>query len=616
MAEMKRTIITTLMAMLAVSCHNELAPNIDPVGSMVNISVEAVVNDGEASTRTSLGGSNADSFREVLWDKGDEIAFFAEGASSFSKFVNLNEQDAQPTAVFAGSVQESEDYAAFYPYSNVKSLGAGKVYFTLPATQAYVADDFAANMSPMVARLENGRLLFKNLCGIFVVSIIGEGKVASITFTGYDASGNPMPVSGDASVNYTYSSVPSLNMNDASGYSVTLDCGNGVCLDPDKAAPFHIMLPPGEYHTFALTIGMTDGRVMKQKGTRLMLVERSIRTRSTALTFVESDVINLSKSGTANCYIVSKVGDYMFKTVKGNGSESVGTVASVEVLWESFGTSTVPKVGDLVRNLSYSNDYIHFSTPSTFKEGNAVIAAKNSFDTIIWSWHIWLTDKPQGQVYYNNDTMMDRNLGATSAIPDEAGKCGLFYQWGRKDPFLGTEITKAESTGVWPNWHSGYYWEAVQDNKSPSLEKSIEYSIQNPMTRIEGQYPRYDWAYTSSVDNTRWGILKTKYDPCPNGWQIPSIGVWESAFRINFDETVATMEWGLNFSGNLGDDSIIWYPMGGVITPTTLVTGGAHYWSISPQDEQIHTFGYNRYGDVNFMTLLRSDLLSVRCVKE
>lgn len=127
---MKRTIITTiLLTLVAVSCHNELAPEIDHVEEMVDITVEAVVNDEDASTRTSLGGSNADSFREVLWDKGDEIAFFADGASSFSKFVNLNEEDAQPTAVFAGSVQESEDYAAFYPYSSVKSLGSGKGLF-------------------------------------------------------------------------------------------------------------------------------------------------------------------------------------------------------------------------------------------------------------------------------------------------------------------------------------------------------------------------------------------------------------------------------------------------------------------------------------------------------
>lgn len=54
-------------------------------------------------------------------------------------------------------------------------------------------------------------------------------------------------------------------------------------------------------------------------------------------------------SATANCYIVSEAGAYKLQTVKGNSSESVGNVAKAEVLWESFGTSTKPSVGALVR---------------------------------------------------------------------------------------------------------------------------------------------------------------------------------------------------------------------------------------------------------------------------
>lgn len=38
---------------------------------------------------------------------------------------------------------------------------------------------------------------------------------------------------------------------------------------------------------------------------------------------------------------------------------------------------------------------------------------------------------------------MDRNLGAVSATPGDAGAIGLLYQWGRKDPFVTTsEIGK------------------------------------------------------------------------------------------------------------------------------------------------------------------------------
>ena len=141
---------------------------------------------------------------------------------------------------------------------------------------------------------------------------------------------------------------------------------------------------------------------------------------------LESDVVDLSENGTANSYIVSAAGPYKFSTVKGNSSESVGAVASAEVLWESFGTDVTPNVGDLVKNVSYKDGEITFQTADTYKEGNAVIAAKDASGTILWSWHIWLTDEPQGQVYYNNaGTMMDRNLGATSATPGDVGALGL-----------------------------------------------------------------------------------------------------------------------------------------------------------------------------------------------
>ena len=54
--------------------------------------------------------------------------------------------------------------------------------------------------------------------------------------------------------------------------------------------------------------------------------------------------MNLSYFESANCYIVSEAGKYKFRTVKGNSNESVGSVSSCEVLWESFGTATTPSM--------------------------------------------------------------------------------------------------------------------------------------------------------------------------------------------------------------------------------------------------------------------------------
>lgn len=210
-----------------------------------------------------------------------------------------------------------------------------------------------------------------------------------------------------------------------------------------------------------------------------------------------SSATDLSSSASANCYIISEAGLYKFKTVKGNSNTSVGNVASAAILWETFGTDTAPELFDLISGFCYNDGYIAFQTADTFKEGNAVIAAKDANDNILWSWHIWFTDQPQSHVYNNNaGTMMDRNLGATSAT---VGAFGLLYQWGRKDPFLGSSSIsygiKAKSTIIWPS--------AVS---SDSSNGTIEYATAHPTTFITHNSSNYDWYYTgdSSTDNTRW----------------------------------------------------------------------------------------------------------------
>ena len=333
---------------------------------------------------------------------------------------------------------------------------------------------------------------------------------------------------------------------------------------------------------------------------------------------------DLSIDGTANSYIVSEAGSYKFTPTKGNSSESVGEIASVEVLWETFGTNVKPNVGDLVRKVSYKNGEVIFQTADTFHEGNAVIAAKDASGTILWSWHIWLTDEPEGQEYYNNaGTMMDRNLGATSAIPGKEAH-GLLYQWGRKDPFL----PFAQSTIIWPSPVS-----SVSFDFDSGL-CNVPYATANPTTFITYNDLNYDWCYSgvSSADDTRWQLDKTIYDPCPAGWRVPdggSNGVWSKALgsSSNFTGTgtnagsgVSTN--GLEFSGKFGDDSTIWYPCSGYRDYRNGSNQGyasqGYYWSVSPKGHAAYCLGFN---NVMFSANPSNDNyracgLSVRCIKE
>ena len=306
---------------------------------------------------------------------------------------------------------------------------------------------------------------------------------------------------------------------------------------------------------------------------------------------------SLSASGTANCYIVSAPGTYSFQTVKGNSTASVGNVSGAEVLWESFGTSTAPSKGDIIQSVSYnagsgsSAGTITFSTPSILKNGNAVIAAKDASGNILWSWHIWVCEgynpAATAQTYYNNaGVMMDRNLGATSATPGNVGALGLLYQWGRKDPFLGSSSisssTQAKSTlSSWPSPVS-----------STSSNGTITYATAHPTTFITYNSSNYDWYYTgsSSTDNTRWQSSKTIYDPCPPGWKVPaggSSGVWSKAVgsSSSFSGYYSTNK-GMNFSGKFGSAGTIWYPAASCLDgdggSLDLVGYYGFWWSCTP----------------------------------
>lgn len=319
---------------------------------------------------------------------------------------------------------------------------------------------------------------------------------------------------------------------------------------------------------------------------------------------------DLSADGTANCYLITEAGSYKFRAVQGNTDGTVGNVKSVEVLWESFGTDVTPNIGDLIASTSYKDGYIRFKTPEIFSQGNAVIAAKNSKGVILWSWHIWCSKEGwQEQVYYNNaGTMMDRNLGATSATPGDVGALGLLYQWGRKDPFLASssisEAKDVASTGTWSTIFG------------PISETMAE---EHPMV--------FYTDYRYYLPDGSWHSQKTAYDPCPAGWRVPDggeNGVWAKAFDSNhkFDVTWDGDNYGVNFSGRLGDSIVIWYPELGYRSNETgdLVNCGfvGTCWSVTIPDGNFACSFMCNMGMITpvVKSYNRPDAMSVRCQKE
>ncbi|MBP3661670.1 MAG: hypothetical protein J6J25_01040 [Bacteroidales bacterium] len=314
------------------------------------------------------------------------------------------------------------------------------------------------------------------------------------------------------------------------------------------------------------------------------------------------DLSNEVKSP-ANCYIVTKSGKYKFPAVKGNGKEYVSGGAKAEVLWESFGTSVFPSVGDLVTNAGFKNNYVSFEVPETYREGNAVIAVRNSAGKILWSWHIWLTDQPAECVLPNGaGTIMDRNLGATDKASDRIESYGLLYQWGRKDPFMGE--------AGWNYVHTASSAGAEWTTNNVEIQGE-DYWIANPM----------DYTAWDVFDETLWEPDKKKrQDPCPAGWRVPACNendnFWASvAGCLNNSSAFKSTEYGLTLTISTPST---WFPCVGWGTdPFSVTESGGHgyYWLAYYHN---HSYAiHNYYSPVlELESMLYHLNCAVRCIKE
>ncbi len=232
-----------------------------------------------------------------------------------------------------------------------------------------------------------------------------------------------------------------------------------------------------------------------------------------------SDAVSISDEGTANCYIVTAPGTYKIAAVKGNTEESVGTIETTAVLWETMGNTDVVEKGSIIDATLYEGGYMYFRVPEPFVGGNALIAAIDEEEKVLWSWHIWMPKTPVTDVDETNFAtlkVMDRNVGALVAVPASGAapseSFGLLYQWGRKDPFpgIGDPATSAQSTLA-----------EGQEITYLNEQTSIAGGAQNPT--VFYYLDDKDWQNEGNDPVAAlWGeAKKTVNDPCPVGYVLP-----------------------------------------------------------------------------------------------
>ena len=551
------------LTLLAVGCNKENGPDGGST-SGTNTKVSATIADNETSA----------------WRQGQNI-FLNAGTGAYT----YNGTAAANTAEFEGAAYSIPAEGLFGAYvgdqTTTVTANAADVSMTLNVPSQWTYDAENAPMGTMVAYSKDSNLKFHNLEGYLSFKLYGDAElegpqpcIESIVVFG--AKGEA--VSGEATVKFTSGgAIKGVSYNSTLETSITMDMSkNPLQLDPDTPVEILIPFAAGAYEKgIYFEVYTDDDNYMKRTEELVTVVERGEVAEVPEYVFVaDPKPTNLSANGYANCYIIPQeaYSYYSFDaTVIGNGDEGLFEGAHVtstkiapkgaKILWKIISSSRVkPSDEQPIYTESVKIDrhgMVTFRTHSN--TGNAVIAVYDNAECTgepLWSWHFW---KPQGAldavkdiVYNETYTLMDRNLGAIKLADYPDAVSGMYYQWGRKDPFFhaNTEIT----SGV------------IEYVENSNTEGNVAYTVANPKKFITStgaaNFEKNDWLPNAMQNDKLWGTKKTIYDPCPAGYRVADAAAFE--LIVSSDPTIMEASTTAAISG--GGTSQLQYTLGGVNT--------------------------------------------------
>ena len=489
---------------------------------------------------------------KTTWEVGDQILIHGE---------YTNAPYCETVTLAAGNISADKKTATFTlgaltTYS--RSGYSSNLYVAYPASAVVMNDHcywnsrFSDTNQPLMVGYNKGNsFVLHNICGIITFKVSGS-------FDQYTLVGNNNEDVGysalQSRIRYTTSDTENLEgfpirtgTNDS--YTTVAVKSVTASVVADGTTVNRICIPGGANFTDGFTIRFLNaGSIVKTVsvkpinvayGKLLPLGDVTAYLKDYVAPSTHDSAISttgataLDGDGTANCYIVDgsvaanaeKV--FTFKAYKGNSTTGVGTVASAEILWETWNNAETVTANSVIAAVDFdkqeANDYytMVFKMPATLHAGNAVIAAKDVSDNILWSWHIWVpsvaisaTDKTA----VIGGSVMNMNLGALEEVPGSGSatiaSLGLLYQWGRKDPFVGA--------AEWKNYPA----KAKVAGSAWTLTKSrvtMAEAILHPTVLYIDPAQNDNKGWMETPDATLWNNSgsKTIYDPCPAGYKVP-----------------------------------------------------------------------------------------------
>ena len=616
-----------LLACVLWSCSKEEkapASNEEPAAIEVQGNFSITASSGVVK-KTELDGENY-----ITWKSGDKISVWEAGNSGNSNVqLSLDAASAgSRSGQFTGTLTPADtDFTlyALYPYSSGYGSDPSAVSISLPIEVNQVdnvnglvgVSDFMAGSANLKSTDESYKMYFNYPLTILDIVIDGSNScLCGATLDSLIITANTA-FTGAATLDLTSGALVPEDV--AAGKSLKIKFPSTATMNTARHAWVNIYPVDLTAASCCFDLKMTNGQEIKfnvnpkkafeaQKIYPINLTNIDGHVDAGEANPVYFDLVGANGGSRANCYIVSEGGYYRFtaqrvdQTNVFSGSNPFTNGYRADWLWSEGSESLIDHVG------MGNSGNINFRVKAN-PRGNAVIGLFNSESKIVWSWHIWMTeaDALEPTHWSRNDawSLADRNLGALSSEEGNLDSYGLYYEWGRKDPFpasctLGS-LTASKETTPFVTSTKAYVTNSARSISFSSVRNSvagatdeIAYSIEHPTTFIH-YYANNSthglaqtWFYKTPVadaqklwNNTGNKNKKTIYDPCPPGWEIPinNAYVWQwGDWNLVSAETNTSLS-GLNYVKDSSNKS--YYPASGYRSAGQLYNVGyvAYYWS-------------------------------------
>ncbi len=624
---MRRFIFTFCATVIAFSACNKTETSIRTAGQDT---LYAQIEQ-EAATKTYMDASN-----NIRWSENDQIAGFMKSSLGL-KYQILPSSVGKTWASFEkvsgsnGNINAGTEWdhnVVYYPYSDaVEAEKSGSNYtldVVLPSEQTYAPESFGEGSMAMVAVSEDNNITFRNILGGMKLQLKGTQIVTSITLQGK----NNEKLSGAATVTaYPDEIKPAITMASDASTSVTLNCGSGVQLNESTATEFILALPPVLFSKgFTVTVTDSDSKTYTVETDKANTVLRSSLLVMPTVVLKE-DVVEEEENPDSDGTLVEAISLNKTSLTLAPGT-SYTLTARVVPTDATNKTLTWSSDGAAVASVDQNG------VVTAVSDGSVVITAV-ALGGVSESCTVTVITPPTSQatVDYVDEYGVNRGkgiaIGATVWAPvncgykaasdaDKGYPYGKLYQWGRKYGQGYSTSYDADEPTIEEGPVSLKYGQA-EDNSNVFFTSSLDFL--------------YDWS--STPDDKLWNSgtesapVKTEYDPCPDGWRVPTYAELNILKNTKSSWTTNDGQKGYWFSGAsdikydvpVDEDAKVFFPAAGYRNgyDGDAYNRGSHgyYWSSRPYHyhDYAYYFSFSSSNADLYGNFHRASGNSIRCVQ-